>query len=181
MTTARDYVEIGINRLPEKGRGPLTVRYLSIYLREIVAEEIAALQVLDAIQEWNAPTAEGGPSFVYDVLGKLIGHPRPSGFGDADYRFILQARVLARSSDATFASVYKVVRHLARGQPFDVVPSVPEHWTIYFTLALDEQWQSLYRRLLLDSIAATDSLTLEFAPPGGALYDFGEYDDEVYG
>lgn len=180
MTATRDYVTIGVGRLPEKGRGPNTVKYLSIYLREIMSEETTALRVLDGLREWNVPSPST-LSFVLDIIGKLIGQPRPSGFGNDDYRFILQARVLARASDATLSAVTKLVDFLARGAPYGIDASVPEHWTIYFTLDLDVQWRALYARLLLDGIAATDSLDLSLAPPGGGVYDVGLYDVEIYG
>lgn len=176
-----DYVEHGIGRLPDLYRTPTNVKYLSVYLQETANSEVAALQVINALLEWNG----GGRtfSFVLDIIGKLIGQPRPNNFDDDDYRFVLVARTIARVSDSTYPSVLRLVHHLARGSQYSVIPSVPEHWKIvFFDLDLDAQWLAIYARLLLDTIGATDSLEIIQANGGVALYDTDNvgYDQGVY-
>ena len=182
MTESRDYVSRGLARWPEATRGPNVTSYLSVYLQELVDNEDTVWEVLDGLREWNVQDVSTQASFVLDTVGRLLGQPRPSGFSDVDYKFILRVRSIVRMSDATKPAVFRVCNALSQGQPFMLLEQVPEHWTVSFSLVLDAQWQELYRRLLYDAIGATDSLDLYFAVPGTALYDDPEvgYDEGAY-
>jgi hypothetical protein len=184
MTVARDFVTHGIARLPEAGRKPNIVKYLSTYLRELTDQEQVIWEILDTFRDWYRVIPNDTHDFIFDTIGGLIGQPRPDGFDNEDYRFILIARTIARQSDATKASVLKMVDHLSQGQGYGVLASIPEHWTIYFQLTnLDAQWMKLYERLLYDTIASTDSMDLNLVTPGTLLYDdeFIGYDEGNYG
>jgi hypothetical protein len=181
MTAARDYVTEGIARLPQLGQQPNVVKYLSVYLQQLTNTEVISLQVIDGFLDWRAGRTR---TWILDLIGSMIGQPRPTAFNDDDYRFILAARTIARVSDSSLAAVEKLVAFLARDSAYLIDTAVPEHWYITFIdLPLTEQWSALYAAILLDAIGATDSLELTSATGGTALYDTdgSEYDFSAYG
>lgn len=178
---ARDYVTEGIARLPQLGQQPNVVKYLSVYLQQITANETVALQVLDGFLNWRSGQTY---SWILDTIGALIGQPRPTDFSDDDYRFVLGARTIARVSDSSLADVETLVAYLARDSQYAIDTVVPEHWYITFIdLPLTGQWAALYATILLDAIGATDSLEMTSATGVTALYDTegSEYDFAIYG
>ena len=172
----------GLAALPELYRRESTEEYLSVYLAAFEAQEQAQQELITAILDWSrsSPTH----SFVYDLVGGWLGQPRPDGFDNEAYRFILLARARVRKSSNTLNDVLIVADYLARGQPFIVTPVVPRAYVIAFVdLGLTDQEQALYRSLLLDTIGTVDKLELQFAVSGTALYDSltTVYDSGLYG
>jgi len=179
--TPRDYVTEGIARLPQLGQQPRVVRYLSVYLQQLTQDETVVTQVLDGFLNWRSGETR---SWILDTIGALIGQPRPTEFGDEDYRFILGARAIARVSDSSRGDIEKLMAYLAQGSGYSISTVVPEHWYFAFIdLPLTPQWSALYATILLDAIGATDSLELSSANGGTALYDTdgSEYDFASYG
>ena len=165
-----DHVLQGIEALPEKGRGDVLVRYLSVYLAAYNDQEEVQQTLIQGLLQWStdAPTF----SFIYDLYGSILDAPRPDGFSDVDYRFILLARTRVRRSAATLNNVLRVCEFLARGFEFIVQPIVPKAWAIvFFDLGLTDQEKGLYERILFDTIGACDALDLTFGSSGTAIYD----------
>lgn len=176
---ARDYVTEGVNRLPDKGRKPNLVKYLTVYLQALIDEEEPVIELLNELSQWYRGTPK--PDFILDLVGQFIGQPRPSGVTDAEYVFLLRARSVARVSMADQPSVERLVRLLSKGTDYRVIGYAPEHWYItFFDLDLTAQWQAIYADVILDAIGATDSLSLTFADGGTCLYDEGVYDSCGY-
>lgn len=177
-----DHIVQGISALPEKGRGETLVRYITVYLNAFNEEEESQQQLAEAFLLWSRGTPTF--SFVYDTIGTYLDQPRPDGFSDEQYRFILLARTRSRRSSNTLGNVLAVAEFLARGFPFIVQPVVPRAYAIFFFgLELTSQDRQLYRNILLDTIGSVDQLELGFVPLGTALYDSltQTYDVGVYG
>lgn len=185
MIEQRDYVALGTDRLPDGSRKPNTLAYLSVYLQSCTDLETAVLQILNAIMQWNRVAPQF--SFVLEIIGKLIGQPRPDGFSDEDYRNVLIARTIVRTSDSSKASLVRLVAFLSTlnggiGR-YTVSGGPPEHWKItLFEVVLTAQWQAVYARLIIDAIGVTDSFTLTTATTANALYDDDNtlYDVSLY-
>lgn len=174
MTEARNYVELGTDRMPDGMRKANALAYLSVYLQEFTSTETAFLQVLDALAEWNR--AAPRYSFVLDVLGKLVGQPRPDGFGDQDYVSVLIARTIVRGSKSQLSDLIRLVAYLSTLNGglgnYSVLGGPPEHWDIViYDAVLTQQWQDLYARLIFDAIGVTDSFRLTIGTSGTAIYD----------
>jgi len=183
MTVARDYVEVGTDRLPDGSRKPNTLAYLSVYLQECMDTEVAVLQVLDAFAGWNQIAPQF--SFVLDTIGVFLGQPRPSGFSNEDYRNVLIARSIARVSRSQREDVVKLVAFLATLNGglgnYVVTGGPPEHWYItLFDVALTPQWEAVYVAFIFATIGVTDSFVLTQATAASALYDVAVYDVDLY-
>lgn len=160
----------GIAALPEKGRKDVLVRYLSVYLNALNDQEQAQQDLVNQWLGWHQGTPVS--SFVYEIIGSLLDQPRPDGFDDEAYRFILLARTRVRRSSHTLNDVLRVVDYLARGFSYLVQPVVPQAYVIaFFDLGLTDQEQGLYESMLLDTIGQVDQLDLNFVSTGTALYD----------
>ena len=174
-----DHVARGLAEVPEKLRGPRIQAYLAVYLRQFAAVEDIAWAVLDALVNWQVTGNQ--LDFVLDTIGALLDQPRPDGFTNDQYTFILRARVLVRRSTATRGDVQRVVRWLARGQPYIVLFTVPKIVIVeFFDLLLSPQEQQLYAELLTATIDAVDLLSLAIVTSATAGYDIGLYDQDVY-
>lgn len=174
-----DHVAAGIAALPEKLRRARIARYLSVYLRQFDSLESVVEAVINAFINWQVPGEQ--LDFVLDAIGSLVGQPRPDGYDNERYAFILQARVLVRQSEATLPDVYRVANFLAQGKTVRVFGFPPKVIIVVFVdLVLDAEQQALYRQLLLDTIGAVDRLVVQHVTSATAFYDFGEYDEELY-
>lgn len=174
-----DHVAEGIADLPEKLRAPRVVRYLSIYLQQFNDIEEAVQQLIEAFIAWE--TIGSQRDFVLDTIGALLDQPRPDGFDNQQYGFILQARVRVRKSCATQADVVRVAQFLAKGHDVFVFRVVPKIVIVVFVdLLLTPQEQQLYKQLLLDTVDAVDQLNVAYVTSATAFYDVGEYDVELY-
>lgn len=175
-----DHVTEGIADLPEKLRADRVVRYLTVYLQQCNDVEEALQQIIEAFLAWETFGAQR--DFVLETIGALLDQPRPDGFDNNQYAFILQARVRVRKSCATQADVTTVAQFLARGGDvfvFRVVPKVV--FVLFVDLNLTAQEQALYYQLLLDTVDAVDQLVVDYVTSATAFYDVGEYDVELYG
>ncbi len=174
-----DHVEVGLNMVPENLRAPRVQAYLGVYLQQIDAVEQLVQTVLDAIVNWQ--TAGAQFDWVLDLIGALLQQSRPDGFSDAQYTFILQARVLVRRSTATRDDVRLVVSFLARGNPASVVSVAPKILIVTFVdLILSAQEQAIYEQLLLGAIDAVDQLSVQYITSSSAFYDVDLYDVGLY-
>jgi hypothetical protein len=174
-----DHVTEGIADLPEKLRADRVVRYLSIYLQQCNDIEEALQQVIEAFLNWETPGAQR--DFVLETIGALLGQPRPDGFDNAQWAFILQARARVRRSQATQADVLRVAQFLANGGDVFVFRVVPKTVVVIFVdLLLTAQEQKIYRALLLDTVDAVDNLVVDYVTSAVSFYDVGEYDVELY-
>lgn len=174
-----DHVARGLAEVPEKLRGPRIQAYLAVYLAQFAEVEDLAWQVLEALTTWQVTGAQ--LDFVLDLIGALLDQPRPDGFTNAQYTFILQARVLARRSTATRGDVERVVRWLARGQPYIVIFTVPKIVIVEFVdLLLSEQERDLYGQIITDAVDAVDLVDISMVTAATANYDIGLYDQDVY-
>jgi hypothetical protein len=174
-----DHVEVGLNQVPEKLRGERIQRYLGVYLKQFNDLEEAVQQLIEAFLAWETFGAQ--KDFVLNTIGSLLDQPRPEGFDNNAYSFILQARVLSRKSSATPPDVYRVANFLANGKEVRIFRAIPKILIVVFVdLQVTAQEKALYSRILLDSIDAVDQLEVQFVPSGTAFYDFGEYDAELY-
>jgi hypothetical protein len=126
-----DHVAFGLADVPEKLRGPRIDAYLSVYLQQFNAVEDLAQRVLDAFLQWRTPGAQ--LDFVLETIGVLLGQPRPEGYTNEQYAFLLQARVLGRRSTATRDDVLRVAQFLARGNPVEVFGVAPKILIVQFT------------------------------------------------
>ena len=175
-----NHVEVGLAAIPEKLRGDRIQAYLSVYLRQFDTIEQLAQTVLDAICNWQ--TAGAQFDWVLDLIGALLMQPRPDGFTDAQYTFILQARVIVRRSAATRTDVLRVAEFLARGNPVTIFATAPKILHVTFVdLVLTPQEQGIYEQLLLGAIDAVDKLVINYVTSAAALYDVAIYDVELYG
>lgn len=175
-----DHVEAGLAEVPEKLRKARIQTYLSVYLRQFNTIETMLQAVIDAFVNWRTPGAQR--TFVLEIIGALLGQPRPEDFDNQDYAFVLQARVLVRRSEATRDDVLRVARFLAGGRPVEVLSLAPKIVIVQFTdVVLTPQWEALYAELLTGAIDAVDKLVVTYATSATAGYDFGEYDTELYG
>jgi hypothetical protein len=175
-----NHTEVGLAAVPEKLRGARIQTYLSVYLQQFDSIEQLAQTVLDAIVNWQ--TAGAQFDWVLELIGALLMQPRPDGFTDAQYTFILQARVLVRRSTATRTDVLRVVQFLARGNPASVFVTSPKIIHVTFVnLVLTAQEQTTYEQLLLGAIDAVDKLVINYVTSATAFYDVAIYDVELYG
>ena len=176
-----DHVAVGVAQLPEKlrVRAPGVVQYLSIYLAQYNDTEELLQRIVDAFLTWETLGAEY--SFVLDTIGALFDQPRPDGFTNAQYAFVLGARARARRSTATLADVYRVANFLARGKPVRVFGLVPKNIVIVFVdLQATAAERVIYEQILLDTVDAVDRVDVQYVPTGTSFYDIGEYDAELY-
>lgn len=174
-----DHVAEGIADLPEKLRADRVVRYLSVYLQQCNDIEEALQQIIEAFLAWETFGAQ--KDFVLETIGALLDQPRPDGFDNQQYGFILQARVRVRRSSATQADVLRVAQFLANGSDVFVFRVVPKIVIVVFVdLLLTPQEQALYKALLLDAVDAVDQLVVDYVTSAVAFYDVGEYDVELY-
>jgi hypothetical protein len=179
MTAQLDHVARGLAETPEKLRGPRIQAYLAVYLAQFNSIEDAVWTVLDAFTNWQTSGAQ--LDFVLEIIGALLDQPRPDGFDNESYTFILRARVLVRRSTAIRTDVERVVRWLAQGQPYAVLYVVPKVVIIEFIdLVLTPQEQGLYEQLLLDAVDAVDQISVNIATSATASYDIGLYDQDLY-
>lgn len=175
-----DQVIAGLADIPEKLRGPRVLRYLAVYLTQLNLIEELAQVVLDAFVQWQTTGAQ--LDFVLDTIGALLDQPRPDNFDNTAYTFILQARTLVRQSSATRDDVIRVATFLAQGNPVSVVSVAPKVLIVEFVdLVLTPQEQDLYEQLLLGAIDAVDGLDVIYATAATAVYDVGNYDEDLYG
>lgn len=174
-----DHVAAGIADLPEKLRAERVVRYLSVYLKQFNDIEEAVQTLIEAFLTWETFGAQR--DFVLETIGALLDQPRPDGFDNQQYSFILQARVRVRKSCATQADVVRVAQFLAKGHDVFVFRVVPKIVIVVFVdLLLTSQEQQLYKQLLLDTVDAVDQLNVDYVTSATAFYDVGEYDVELY-
>ena len=179
MAAQLDHVARGLAEVPENLRGPRVQAYLAVYLAQCNDIEVAAWQVLDAFTNWQTTGAQ--LDFVLEIIGALLDQPRPDGFDNADYTFILRARVLVRRSTAIRTDVERVVRWLARGQPYVVFYLAPKIVVVEFLdLILTPQESALYEQLLLGAVDAVDQVSVTIATVATASYDIGLYDQDLY-
>lgn len=175
----QDHVAIGNAQIPEKLRGERIMRYLDVYLQQFNDVEEAVQQIIEAFLTWETFGAQR--DFVLDTIGSLFDQPRPDGFDNNQYAFILRARVRSRKSQGTMADVYVVANFLAQGKTVRIFGLVPKVLVVVFVdLILTPQEAAIYEQILLASIDAVDQLELQTVPTGTAFYDFGEYDEELY-
>lgn len=175
-----DHVAVGLAQIPEKLRGERIQRYLAVYLAQCNDVEDVTQQVVNAFLAWETLGAQ--PDFVLETIGALLNQPRPDGFDDDEYTFLLRARVLVRRSRATRDDVLRVATFLANGRPVAVFGVVPKILIVQFTdLVLTPQWQGLYEQILLDSIDAVDQLEINYITSATSGYDIGLYDEDLYG
>ena len=184
MIEPRDYVTLGTDRMPEGMRKPNALAYISVYLAECTDAETVATTLLNGLLEWNIRPPEY--SFALDIIGKLLGQPRPDGFTDTEYQQVLVARSIARVSDADDLSIVPLVAYLSTINGglgnYYVKGGPPEHWVInIFDVTLTPKWYDTYVALLYDAIGATDSLLLTIGTSATALYDSSVYDASLYG
>jgi hypothetical protein len=136
-------------------------------------------QLIDAFLVWETIGAQR--DFVLDVIGALLDQPRPDGYDNNQYGFLLQARVRVRKSSATQSDVTTVAQFLARGHDVFVLRVVPKVvFVLFVDLNLSALDQKLYRALLLDTIDAVDELVVDYVSTSTSFYDVGEYDVEIY-
>lgn len=174
-----DHTSVGLAAVPEKLRGDRIQTYLSVYLRQFDTIEQLAQTVLDAICNWQ--TAGAQFNWVLELIGALLMQPRPDGFTDAQYTFILQARVLVRRSTATRTDVLRVAEFLARGNPVTIFATAPKIVHVTFVnLVLTAQEQAIYEQLLRGAIDAVDKLVINYVTTATAFYDVAIYDVELY-
>lgn len=174
-----DHVAVGLAQVPEKLRGERIQRYLAVYLQQYNQIEEAIQQLIEAFLTWE--TIGNQRTFVLDTIGALFDQPRPDGFTDAQYTFILRARALSRKSEATQSDVYRVASFLANGKPVRVFRVVPKIVVVVFTdLQITAQEREIYDAILLDSIDAVDQLDVQYTTSATAGYDVGLYDEDLY-
>lgn len=174
-----DHVAEGIARLPEKLRAPRVVQYLSVYLAQFNNLEEPVQQIIEAFLTWQVQGKQF--DFVLDTIGALFDQPRPDGFDNEAYAFILQARVLVRRSEATLDDVLAVANYLAQGKTVKVFRTIPKQIIVVFVdLLLTPQEQDLYAQLLTDAIDAVDGLDVQYVTSATAFYDVGLYDTDLY-
>lgn len=155
------------------------MRYLDVYLQQFNDVEEAVQTVIEAFLTWETFGAQR--DFVLDNIGSLFDQPRPDGFTNEQYAFVIRARVRSRLSEGTSADVYRVANFLANGKTVRVFRLVPKILVVVFVdLLITPQEQAIYEQILLDSIDAVDQLEVNFIPSGTAFYDVGEYDAELY-
>ena len=174
-----DHVAQGLGFVPEKLRGERIQRYLAVYLQQYNDTEQAVQDLIDAFLNWE--TIGNAYDFVLETIGALLGQPRPDGFTDEQYAFVLQARARSRRSEATRADVERVAKFLARGGTVKVFPLVPRNMLVVFVdLQATDAEKAVYEQILLDTIGDVDGLSVQYVSTGTAFYDFGEYDSELY-
>lgn len=174
-----DHVKEGLRDLPEKLRAERVLAYYAVYLRQMNGIEDLAQTVLDAFVNWQTTGSQF--DWVLDLIGVLLGQPRPEGYDNTAYTFILQARVFARRSTATSDDVRRVVEWLARGQPFAIFTLPPKIIIVQFTdLVLTPQDQAIYAQIITAAIDAVDLLEVIYTTSATSGYDFGAYDEELY-
>lgn len=172
-----DHVQEGLSRIPEKLRADRIDRYLSIYLQQFDSLEDAVLFLVQAFLNWR--TFGNQRDFVLEIIGSWLDQPRPSGFDNDQYAFILQARVLVRRSSATLADVYRVANYLAQDRDVRVFGFVPRTiHVVFFDLVIDAELQALYQQLLLDTVGDVDGLSVFYTTSAAAQYDIDAYDGE---
>lgn len=187
--TTIDYVTKGIDRWPELTRGEKAMKYLAVYLQSIQDSEEQLADLLNAFVFWYVPSRSY--TFVLDIVGEFfLGQPRPAEFAgdDENYRLLLLARTIARTSSGNEASVVRLVDYLARinggSGDYNVTSGPPEHWVIdLYGVNLSPIWQALYVRLIFDTIGAVDSFDLSVNGNGASRYDDETqgYDVALYG
>lgn len=174
-----DHVAVGLAQVPEKLRGERIQRYLAVYLAQFNDTEEAVQTLIEAFLTWE--TFGEQLSFVLEIIGSLFNQPRPDGFSNAEYAFILRARVRVRMSQGTRDDVLRVATFLARGHTVTVFGVVPKIMIVQFVdLVLTPQEQALYEQLLTDTIDAVDRLAVIYATSATAFYDIGLYDEDLY-
>lgn len=174
-----DHVERGLADIPEKLRGERVLRYLSVYLEQFNVIEELAQSVLDAFVQWQVSGSQ--LDFVLETVGAWLDQPRPDGFDNEQYTFILRARVLIRRSEATREDALRVATFLARGNPVELFSLAPKIIVVVFTdLVLTPSEQAVYAELLTDAIDAVDLLEVQYTTSATAGYDIGEYDEDLY-
>jgi hypothetical protein len=175
-----DHTERGLADLPERLKRPRISKYLSVYLRQFNSVEELAWSVIDAFLQWESTGSQY--DFVLDTIGTWLNQPRPEGFSNPQYAFILKARTLVRQSKAVRDDVIRVAEFLAQGNPVYVFGIVPKTMIIVFVnLVLTPQETALYQKMLLDTIDAVDGLEVSYVTTAVALYDIGLYDEDLYG
>lgn len=174
-----DHVAVGLAEVPEKLRADRVSRYLAVYLQRYNFIEEVAQQVVEGFLAWNAKGNE--KDIVLETIGALFDTPRPTGFSNTQYAFILGARAIARQSNATQADVYRLALYLSEGREVKVFRIVPKIVQVVFVdLQATPTEQAVYARLLLDAVDAVDRLDVQFVSTGTAFYDVGAYDSELY-
>lgn len=175
-----DHVQQGLADVPEKLRGPRIQQYLAVYLARLNAIEDVVQLLIDAFFSWE--NAGSQYNFVLDIIGSLFSQPRPDGFTNQQYVFILQARAIARKSSATLPDVTEVAQFLAKGNTVNVFGLAPNIVLVeFFDLVLTPQEAALYEQILLDSVDAVDQLVLTFNTSATGQYDVDAYDEGLYG
>lgn len=174
-----DHVTVGLAQIPEKLRGERIQRYLAVYLAQYNDVEELVQQLIEAFLTWETFGAQR--DFVLDTIGALLAQPRPTGYSDEQYTFILRARVLVRRSQATRDDVLAVATFLARGAGVQVFGVVPKIMVVQFIdLVLTAAEQAVYETLLTDAIDAVDELVVIYSTSATAGYDVGLYDTDLY-
>lgn len=174
-----DHTAVGLGQIPEKLRGERIQRYLAVYLAQFDDIEDAVQTLIEAFLTWETFGAQ--LDFVLDTIGSLFDQPRPDGFDNARYSFILRARVLVRKSEATRDDVLRVAQFLARDGSAKVFGIVPKIMIVQFIdVVLTPQEREIYTQILTDAIDAVDGLELIFSTSATAGYDVGLYDTDLY-
>ena len=157
---------------------------LKAYLRPILEDLNRVEEVVGICIMWGS--IDEGTGIRLDVLGGILGVPRPTGTDDSTYKRFLRAGILANKSGTTQPDLLGLVQQLqvrAFGDapsvqglsPFYVIAVIPGLLPLEISLAVD---------LLLRAIGQTDKLFLAAPAEGqkffsydiaGLGYDEGEW------
>ena len=173
MVYESDHEAIAVSRLPGVLRNNLHIRRLTITL----ARAVQRLEddVFGVYEGTSLGMAQG---VSLDRWGALVGEPRGSLVSDADYRPVIEARILANNCDGTVDALMRVME--AALQPvicieyFDLFPAG------FQIQASREQWMSEERRsrvraILEDATCAgrlalwVEAISGGFGPPSSCV------------
>ena len=86
---------------------------LTIYLQRYNLNQAPLEQTLSWLLIWDQPGAQV-PSWILDLVGKLLGCPRPDSLigDDEGYRRVLLVQRIARQSSGTAPNIRKVVKRI---------------------------------------------------------------------
>lgn len=154
----------GINLLPEGLRGPNATDWLRQYTDRLDQSQAVILAWINALAQWDQ---EGAilPVGTLEIIGRLLGQPRPTGASDQVYQRILKVRRLVRQSNGTRLSVRRVTSAIAEGTQGATVTFVTPH-TVIVTFANFAAVEargfslSVVASLLLDTIQDVDRLQI---------------------
>ena len=125
MTTLKDYLSLFTSAVREKPR--------FMALASAVLSQAADLLSLVQTGFPEAYALESAAGKQLDTLGELLGIPRPSAStSDADYRFLLRARIAANHWDGTNGSLPAVLARAFPGMDARLVDN--QDGTVTFSL-----------------------------------------------